>query len=381
MPDDTPSSFLGLLDHSDPLQHAPPADPLAALRDLSGVGAPPIDPEKLKRRLLIPIDDKPDEYILAIDNSSMEKLCQCPRSAEFYLLDRREKPASSALIFGGALHEALEAYYTGRGNEGHEEIMKYFQKQPPMWQDWRTADLCCEVFTRYMSRYPLENEPFRIPRFDADGNESPDGKLAVELPFSVPIGVLDVDQTSGYSASTLVQDQLGNDEPVYIKRIHFMWRGKMDLLLVDPNDNWWVMDHKTTSIAGPSFLDAFVLSQQMFGYVQASRELTKRPIKGLFLNGIVTRKPTKSGKGFDYIREKLHYDDWHLEEHRRDVTAMVGELLTNICQGYFPRKTTWCVGKYGKCSYHDVCAMTTKPSQDVVLNSDLYTPVTWSPLD
>ena len=355
-----------------PLNETTSFDPLNSIADLSGVGRVEVDPRKAKRRLLTRMESKQDEYILALDNSSLEKFNTCERSGEYYLVKRRYTPGSTALRFGGALHEALEAYYTGKGSEGPERIAKYYADNPVAYDDWRTLDLCIQAYQRYQVQYPLSNEPFTIPEID--------GRLAVELPFRVPYGFIEVDDTFKFPAHQLVEDE-ESDEHLYVKKIHFMWQGKIDMVVVDPNGVWWVLDHKTTSIAGQTFSTQFQLSQQMFGYVNASQMFLGHPIRGLFLNGIVTRIPTKTGKGFDYIRERFPYDEEQLIEHRSDISHIVDGFIRCLTEGYFPRKTAWCVGKYGTCPYHKVCTIGNDKDRNLVLQSELYNPVTWSPLD
>lgn len=370
----------------DPLGVSGAVDPaLGALAELSQVdftqvGRPAPDPEKLKRRLLKPLASHPDEYVLSLDNSSMEKFNTCPRAAEYYLIERREAPLSSALVFGQAFHKALELYYTGKGDDGMEAIYKHFQQSPPAFADWRTADLCCTSYEKYQQRYPLCQEPFRIPRIGPDGYESEDGELAVELPFQVPIGSTLVEDTFKRPAHKLIEGRTDDEFP-YIKRIHFVWTGKIDLIAITPDGLWWVHDHKTSSIGGPSYTKQFYLSQQMLGYTYAGQRVLHHPIRGLHLNAVICRKPTKTGVGFDYVRERIHYTKFQLEEFVKNISAIVDEIINQLVEGLFPMKTAWCTGKYGTCTYFDACNLDSDEQKLIYLQSDNFDPVTWSPLD
>lgn len=375
-------NFLGLLDDNhgttSPSQISG-AEALANL-DLSDVGPKPIDPAKLKRRLLTPIADLPDEYILAIDNSSLEKFNTCPRSSYYYSILRRERPSSSALVYGGAVHQALERHYTGRSSEGHEAIHRHFIEEPPAYHDWRTPDLACTLFDKYCKHYPLQDEPFTIPRLNDKGEVDPDGHLAVEIPFRIPLGLEHVDAVLPVSGEDLIEDFPDGDAHPYVKKIHLVWQGKIDMFVVDHQGRWWVWDHKTASMLGPTYAQQFYISQQMFGYTNAGRQLTGQHIHGLWLNTLCTRKPTKTGTGFSFLREQISYSNDDLREHRKDIIGIMTEFITDLKAGYFPKKTAWCVGKYGKCPYFDVCCLSPN-SRDAMLKSDLYNPVTWSPLD
>jgi len=62
------------------------------------------------RRFLLQYD-KPGEFNLQIDNSSLEVFNACAKSAEYKLVDAREAPPKAALTYGSAVHEGLEVYY------------------------------------------------------------------------------------------------------------------------------------------------------------------------------------------------------------------------------------------------------------------------------
>jgi len=306
-----PLSFL-----NNPTSHLPPEYPALDAVDFSFIGdTPVIDPLKLKRRMLTKLEGRPGEYVLTLDNSTSEKLNTCPRSFEYYAWRRRTSLAREELVFGGAIHNALEVYYTGKSAEAHEEIYAHFLANPPSYVDWRTPDLACKVMDKYMVKYPLSNEPFSIAVIN--------GKPAVEIPFEVPIGYQEINQLINISESEIVEDGEENSG-FYISKIHFVWSGKIDLIVIDPQGNYWVMDHKTSSILGAQFFEQFYLSQQMMGYVFACQELLGRDIKGLWLNALITRRPTKTGVGMDFVREKIAYTPEHIQEWKRDVMA-IGE--------------------------------------------------------
>ena len=341
--------------------------------DVSNVGPLPPDPKKVKRRLLKKLEQD-GHYLLMLDNSSTEKQNTCPRSAEYYLVRRRERFASSALIFGGAVHEGLENYYLGKGKEGiHQSIYDYFEKNPPAFSDYRTADRACELLDKYAKNYPPSQEPFQIHVVD--------GKPCIEKPFRVPIGSQEIKKRVPWSEHMLVEDG-EKTKATYIDTVHFMWTGKIDMVVKDHQGKTWILDHKTTSIAGPTFYQNFTLAQQMMGYTYATNYIYPEfgRCEGLFLNALICRKPTKTGTGFAFDRQQFHYSDEHIAEWKRDVMSIASGFLSHLVEGYFPKVTAWCMGKYGKCPYFDVCSLS-PDTRNVLLNSDNYAPVTWSPLD
>ena len=54
-------------------------------------------------------------------------------------------------------------------------------------------------------------------------------------------------------------------------------------------------------------------------------------------------------------------------------------IINKCSQGYLPKHTKWCVGKYGPCEYKQVCGL--EPQyRELSLYSNEYRDVTWDPL-
>lgn len=166
------------------------------------------------------------------------------------------------------------------------------------------------------------------------------------------------------------------------------WTGIIDML-AKINDGYYVIDHKTTSILSQDFFDGFEIAMQPVGYYLACKAaFPDLNIKGFLVNVLACRKPvasvTKSGrpttsKPFEALRRQYNYSDWHAEEFKRDALALIEELFANVQAGFFPRKTQWCIGKYGKCPFFDVCSLPPE-SRASMLASDIYVNNTWKPI-
>jgi hypothetical protein len=312
-----------------------------------------------------------DCYILRIDNSTLEKWQTCPRAAEYYVVNRREKPGSPALRFGKHMHKALETLGL-HGNTPEtlqrtkEQLTQLFMEDPNPEGDHRCLEYGIAVLEKYVVKYL--GETCSVVEHH--------GKPFVEVPFSLLLGAIEINNELAYSSQQLLGE--GGDEPLYVKKLYVFWSGKIDRL-VSFDGRKWIMDHKTTSMGGPTFYADFALSQQMVGYVWASREITKEPIAGAIIDALECRKITKTGKGVTFERQFYQYEEWHMDEWYHDVHSQIGSFVDQLVEGYFPKKTKWCMGKYGACPYHDVCTL--PPSQrKTLLNSSLFGPVTWSPL-
>ncbi len=306
---------------------------------------------------LIPTQE-PDVYEMEVDNSSKELFETCARAAEYYTVERRqshgEKPS---LKFGDCIHKALVPRKLNEENwqEKQEKvIIDYYKEYTPPLEEWRTADRALDAIRKYNEAYPIDAEPFNIiPN-------------TIELPFRIKLGEADIDSIVNTHAGTF-----------FVKKVVIYWTGKIDGI-VDYGVNL-IEDHKTTSIIGAPFYDDFVLSSQMHGYTWAGRKLGY-PVEGLLLDVLALRKPSRTGTPTEFQRQRYFYTEQHLAEWEKDTFTLITDFLEHLCRAYFPKSPKWCFGKYGRCQYWDVC--TQVPEQrNAMLHSDLYQPVTWSPLN
>lgn len=166
------------------------------------------------------------------------------------------------------------------------------------------------------------------------------------------------------------------------------WTGIVDMIASLSGEHWLV-DHKTTSILSGDFFDGFEIAMQPVGYVAAARAaFPDLDIQGFMVNVLACRKPvsavTASGKkstakAFEPHRRFYRYDTWKETEFRTDALALIEEFIANLTSNYFPRKTQWCIGKYGKCPFFEVCSL--PPEQRMMmLESGTYQENTWKPV-
>lgn len=334
----------------------------------------------IRRELIEQFDG--DNYMMILDNTSFERLTTCPRSAEYYLLHRREAHAkNAALTFGGAVHAGLEQLLL----HGYDEAAlvhavkasnDYFAEHPAPIDEYRTAAIAAEVLVHYASRATLPDYQWEILHAD---------RPLVETPFELPLGVISLN----------AEVQLPSwPTPRYVSDVHVAWSGKIDAV-VNVNECNRVADHKTTSIAGDQFVQDFQLSNQTIGYVWAARQLwPQHDVTGFCCNAIHLKRPS-SGKGYpgslldrgprggepplNFFRFYFTYHPSRIEEWENNALEVISDLLHNLRRGYFPMHTKQCFGKYGKCQFHDVCSIDEMPVRMNLLNSNLYKPVTWDP--
>jgi len=327
--------------------------------------------DKPKRALLE--HDRDHDYVLRIDNTTLERQQTCPRSSQFYCVDRRQARASSALSFGGAIHEGLAVLYRdgfGAITPAVDACLKHLQlTYAPEADEWRTPQCACETLLDYVQHY--QRDDIRPVIY----NSAP----FVEKAFSLHVGSINLDKTLPYTYAQLTDSP--DTEQMYIQNLHILWSGRLDIAATQGDENVFVVDHKTSSIGGDQFFADFLLSQQMLGYAWALRKLMPESnIVGTIVNAILQRKPTKTGKALEFKRQTYFQSKWMQDEWQADVIASIEQFVHHLCQGFFPKYTKWCFGKYGKCPYHEVCTLP-PDMREAFLGSSEYVNVTWSPLD
>lgn len=314
----------------------------------------------------------PTRLILSIDNSSLERFQTCPRSAALYIIQRREINSSRiALDYGSAIHAALADYLvTNSIDSAILQLRTAFETITVPAGDYRDLDNAISLIKAWVRRYsPLQFRPIMH-----------EGAPFVERSFNTPIAELQINNTIPCSRELLTGiKEYSSEESFFCSSVEMRWSGRIDSVVEhDMYPGIWVMDHKTTSMGGPTYFNDFVLAQQMVGYCWAIRQLGISP-KGMLLDALVNRKPTKSGVQHDFDIKPYEYQDWHYAEWKQDVTHYVADFMSNLIRGVFPKATKWCAGKYGMCSYHQVC--TQAPTErESLLSSDMYRNVDWNPL-
>lgn len=292
---------------------------------------------------------------------------------EYYACYRREAAdPSSALNFGKIIHKCLEFHYTNLFYHRPTNLSdllsiadKGFTESPPPEGEYRTYGLAVSLLTEYLTQYPFES--FNILAL-------PDGKPAIEVPFALPIGEIEINR------EILVRDPSTLEVKLtHVPSIKIVWTGRIDLLYT-VNDSLYILDHKTTSQLGPTYFKAFELSSQVYGYRYSIAKLLDRHVNGFCVNAMCARRPTRTGTGLELSRNIVPLDETIGEEWLDDTLSHVSSFINSCIVGYFPKSPQWCFGKFGECSYRTVCSM--PPAQrEIILMGGLYKTVDWSPLN
>lgn len=347
-------------------------DPLSSPISLSV--SPRSETKKYPTRFLLKRAEEQGDYIIEVDYSGMSLFMKCPRAAENYHVRRRELATDqSALSFGRLFHKLEDKRIRAGLTEAtitaqHETIAAHFVEHPPSPTDHRTSDMMFQTIKTYNERYKNDSWDKKVFIFE--------GKPFVERPFKIEFCTIEVNAGIPYPSSYLVED--GNEQPLYIKRLHVVYIGRIDLVLEDV-DKLWVVDNKTSSMGGQQFEEAFRLSLQTRGYDWVVWKITGRMPMGCIVNGVIVRKPTKTGKGTEFNRPVYFYSEDSILEWEECMKAHVSDFVGCLVRGFWPQSAQSFKSPCAGCDYQDNCALP-RSQRAADLASDIYRNVTWNPL-
>jgi len=313
--------------------------------------------------------------ILFIDNSSLSVINDCLRKSSYKLaLKKKQARDETALKFGGIMHKVLEQRYgfddyamvtDAATKRMFDRAVAEFSQWSPPGDDFRNIECAVNCIQKYNLHYLVE--PFDIIQVN--------DKKGMETPFAVPLTELEINDTVWVKDTT--EEEI---KQVYIKTLPVIFTGKIDLVVKDAT-GLWVMDHKTSSIGGGNFFADFYTSMQFKGYIWALRSIldTKAYASGVIINGIINRRPTRTGKSCEFLRDKIGLDPAHIDEWKESFIRTIDLYISCVIAQDFPMQTSMCIHKYGRCEFYDVCIL--PPQQRaMMLSTGQYVEDKWSPL-
>jgi len=285
---------------------------------------------------------------------------ECPRKFYYsmHLGRRRSGPTRAALAYGTAWHAGLEAHYkTGGDREAvlRAIIMAWQPHDNP--DDHRTLERCLREYDNYVAKYGSYEEELRLW-----------GK------------------TVGYPDAPVVEVPTEISWPGALHP----YAGKIDRI-VEHNGLYLVEDHKTTSALGAYYFKQFDPSNQMMGYAWLAQKLTQLPIAGVRINAHAVLKASSK-----FERQTIHFSQDRLEEWAANYNSWIQriegalrdlQLSLELAEGVtrnedllaaFPHNFNACAGKYGQCTYTEVCTFPARIRSKVLEADFEFSP--WDPM-
>ena len=276
------------------------------------------------------------------DFTTLDTFQTCRRKYYYFAVrNLQTKTKSNALLFGGAIHNALDIYYIARkaGEDGGmEKAITAFEQEfvDREGDEIRTLATGTKLLRNYADVYA--NEPFVVV-----------GKP--ETGFVYPID--DV-----------------------------LMGGRMDLL-VEWDDVLWVMEHKTTSKIGASYFKQFALDKQITGYIVGAETYTGRKVMGCMVNVLqpwkeVKRVSAKTKTMRDhYMRDPMTRSPALKERYKLNIQRIVRDI--EWCEAnnefYEAEKKEACFYYNYDCPYRQLCQF----GEDEKLIEQEYVVSKWEP--
>ena len=131
-----------------------------------------------------------------------------------------------------------------------------------------------------------------------------------------------------------------------------LYTQRADLVVEDPSERVWIVDHKSAYRINSKTLDQYILDGQFIGYQMFGKAIYKDRFAGVILNRIKLSHP------YDFDRRPIEPAPAAL----KSFLATIEEGERRIAAGgqdidSFPMalNNQTCYGKYGKCGAYDLC--------------------------
>lgn len=246
------------------------------------------------------------------------------------------KKVSAPLLFGNAMHSALDVYYT----DGLEKAIVRFRETfvDIEGEEKRTVENGIKALEWYAKVYA--NEPFTV-------------LTKPEVGFVITIGDI-------------------------------LWGGRMDLP-VEWDGQLWIMEHKTTSRLDANFFKQFQLDKQITSYVIGAEEYLGRTCAGCLVNAIEPwkelKRPTAASKRPEdhFVRDPIVRSKMMKERFKLNVSRIIRDILwcTENNEFYEAEKKDVCFSYNSECPYRLLCQFGEDPR---VIEAD-YVISEWKPYE
>ncbi len=265
-----------------------------------------------------------------IDSTMRNDYVSCERKFEYsrgYGLS--SLGGSVHLIAGHAFAKGCEVIRRKYYSEGMDEMDALVEGVLAAWEDYGAFD-CGEKYVNkspervayalveYFTEYPLATDKIQ-PYFRADG------KPAIEFEFSFP----------------LETRHPRSGDPL-------LYGGRFDMV-GEYMSSLWVVDEKTATRLGPTWLRSFTLRGQLLGYTYAARSF------GLPVNGFIVR-------GLSFLRDYYGHAEvlevvpaYRLEQWREQLEIDVARIVRSYEEGRFSMALGEACNAYGGCPFLKLC--------------------------
>ena len=298
---------------------------------------------------------------IRINHSSYSLISACKKKA-YFALERGlvKQHESEALIFGRAVHAALEVWYTAsiefrrnRSSLCNDSIALMESGQAPIAHGRCVRCAAISAFFRVA-------EPLRVLE-SSDKRSLRNGAQILEAYFDVyaedPFEVLT--DSIGPLCERTLEIVLTEDEET---RVIFF--GTLDAVLRNTKNGHIVLcDHKTTSALGQDFLQRIRPNWQYTAYMAAFRATYPEHDTRTFMsNGILVAKTKQS-----FARQFCEVDEGLISEWRISLLDLAYDWYARVkTKGPFPMNAPDPCCMWGACQYRTICEIPLNLQENVI---------------
>jgi hypothetical protein len=236
----------------------------------------------------------------------------------------------SGLSFANSLDEGMRAL-----------IIAYGDHEPPEYLKTKSVWRMLNGLEFYFKEFPIDKILTPI-------STSKSGKSAIEYSFAEP---------------TNVRHPISGDPILYA--------GRFDMFARHDSGSIYVVDEKTTTTLGQSWYDRWKMSNQMTGYIWATRNSPYKA-QGAWVRGLAILS-----KGYSVANAPIHRPQWRIDAFERNLTLTLEKMKLAWEHSQYQLNYDSGCQSYSGCSYIELCDTQT-PEDYIPIN---FFPNTWNPLE
>lgn len=269
------------------------------------------------------------------DNSMLSSYKDCPRKYQLrYQLHWRSAGTAIPLVFGLSWHAGQDGVWQyARKLGGQQELINTaMAKFLEVWEEeGMQADMSLEDIERYAPRTPAVAHEMYTNYIETRWKMLMEAKvIAVEQPFAVPMP--------------------GHEDTWYV--------GRLDKV-IDFNGQVLVLEHKTTTAYKKdggfqsSYVESWYTDSQVKGY-QFGGGLYFDGLQQVWVDAALVHKKEHNHFRFIPVAHQVNI----IEEWIKDTGNWIDRVQADFDRGYFPKNENSCMGKYGACTFINICRTT-----------------------
>lgn len=327
--------------------------------------APTIVREKAKEMLTVTRNGA--QTIVRINSSSLGIILSCPRKS-YYTLHRGLKSRSEApaLLFGTAIHKALEVFYSHPRAE--RTIPVDFKQVSDLmaFEDWENKPLPSAHFL-YQAIAAFVTAASLLKHLPSTDKRSiPNGIWILQEYFKSYINdpyIVARDENGPITERTA---ECVLHEDATLKVIIF---GTIDVILQNESTGMVLpADHKTSSVVGADFFNRLKPNHQYTGYLLLAQKVLGLKTDEFLVNclQVKPRPLTARGAGPHFTRQVTRRSEHDMAEFKDSVMEAVGNYLRWSASEKWPLGHVDACTMWGGCQFLEVCSAPSQLRENLV---------------